>query len=489
MPTSTYKNNSHKSKKRNNSISKTHKNSKRHYSNKKYKMRGGSGNVIIEENNVIIEEKDRHKLLMSTREKFKNLEMQRYDKNTTYKNKQQLLRSTKKIIKQIEEQSHANYEKNSKLEYKKDNKTNTIIAQTKLDPITAQTELDEDLLTCYLIKYYINDIENYRSIQTADELFKVREQREYLLKDIKKLKDEKDEAQIRQSNLTIDKYDKIIKDLEVLEHPYADGLEHLQRKGNNEIIKDMKTYLKNLKDGTLSDNSTDDAHSFVMVSRHEGLTAESNEANRKKKIKKLEEESRNAKKQAAINAAIRQKEINSRTAQIQEEKRKKEIQSLEELKRLYKNGKNAMYNMVTMDEAHAEERLEQKRQEDINIRKAEREKDIENREEDRHKAEIHKSNTKYNVVNMEEAEILEAEILEVKRHEAERIELERQEAERHEAQIQEAKRQEEIKRLRRCNDGHGRGCQMMGGGGLEKKTKNERYKNSEQQKNYSNASY
>ena len=46
MPTSTltYKNNSHKSKKRSKSVSKKHKNSKRkHYSNKKNNMRGGSG--------------------------------------------------------------------------------------------------------------------------------------------------------------------------------------------------------------------------------------------------------------------------------------------------------------------------------------------------------------------------------------------------------------------------------------------------------------
>ena len=42
MPTSTNKNNSHKSKKRSKSLSKKHKNNKRKYSNKKNNMRGGS---------------------------------------------------------------------------------------------------------------------------------------------------------------------------------------------------------------------------------------------------------------------------------------------------------------------------------------------------------------------------------------------------------------------------------------------------------------
>jgi hypothetical protein len=297
-------------------------------------MRGGSGNVRREE-------KGRSQLLKSTREQFKNFEMQKYDdKHTYYENRKQLLKSTKEKINQIEKESRENYKENLTLKYRTNNKYNTLIAaRTKLDPITAQTEHDEDLLTCYLIKHYINDIENYRSIRTADMLFEVREKRAYLIEYIKKLKDKKDEARIRQSNLTIDKYDKIIKDLEeVLEHPYADGYAKLEHEGYNKFIKQMKNNLKKVKNGEdiLSKNSNGDDGAnhtnFELVSKYEA--------------RRLEEEN----------------------------------------------------------------------------------------------------------IQISEAERLKA------------------------------------KRLQ-CNDRQGPGCEIMGGGGLEKKTKNERYKNSAQQKHYSNASY
>ena len=75
MPTSTYKNNSHKSNKRSKSLSKKHKNSKKTYSNKKNNMRGGSrqGSNTYNKAYAYIVERE-HTELMSLEDTLKKIE-------------------------------------------------------------------------------------------------------------------------------------------------------------------------------------------------------------------------------------------------------------------------------------------------------------------------------------------------------------------------------------------------------------------------------
>ena len=137
MPTSTYKNNSHKSKKRSKSLSKKHKNSKRKYSNKNNNMIGGSGGTT----GLVQREAE--------------------------KDRQELLDGIRAILKKLEKKNYGDYH---------------LIKDSYKFSLEGKQEREADMMHIELLNKYIEDIELNHTEETADALFALRKDRLFHLK-------------------------------------------------------------------------------------------------------------------------------------------------------------------------------------------------------------------------------------------------------------------------------------------------------------------